>query len=71
MLFKAGNNYVGGLDSIYSTSGPLGEDLWRVSLVPNEGNNLIIESLDLYCRARTAWETVTSEKYKIDFEVSG
>ena len=71
MIFKAGNTYVGGLGSIYSTSGPLGEDLWRVSLVPNAGNHLIIQSLDLYCRAETAWETVTSEKYKVDFEESG
>ena len=71
MIFKAGNTYVGGLDITYSTSGPLGEDLWIVSLVPNVGNDLIIESLDLYCRAKTAWETVTSEKYKVDFEESG
>lgn len=71
MVFKAGNTFVGGLNSIYSTSGPLGEDLWRINLVPNDGNNLILESVDLYCRVETAWETLTSERYNVDFEESG
>lgn len=71
IVFKAGNTFVSGLDSIHSRSGPLGEDLWRVYLVPNQGNNVVFESLDLYCRVETAWETITSERYKIHFEESG
>ena len=71
MLFKAGNTYISGLNSFYSTSGPLGDGVWRISIVPNHGNNYIVESFDLYCRARTAWETVRSERYRIDFETEG
>uniref|UniRef100_A0A1X7U009 Ig-like domain-containing protein n=1 Tax=Amphimedon queenslandica TaxID=400682 RepID=A0A1X7U009_AMPQE len=71
ILFKAGNTCVGNFRSIYSTSGPLGKDLWRINIVPYKGNDVIVKSLDLYCRARTVWETVTSERYKVDFETEG
>ncbi|XP_019863318.1 PREDICTED: fibroblast growth factor receptor 3-like isoform X1 [Amphimedon queenslandica] len=70
IVFRSGEAVVGGLNRIYSKSGPLGEDLWRINLIPNEGSNLILESLDLNCRVETVWETVTSERYKVDFEES-
>ena len=57
---------------MYSTKGPLEGDLWSLTFIPNEANN-VIDSLDLYCSAGTVWERVyiTAARYRVNFDSSG
>ena len=66
LTFKIGRHLIPGLSRTYSQNGPIGEGMWSLTFVPNEGNQ-IIDSLDLYCTASTVWESVTTSRYKVDF----
>ena len=70
ITFKVGLYVIPGLRRTYSTEGPLEGDLWSLTFIPNERNN-VIDSIDLYCSAGTVWESVTAARYRVNFDSSG
>uniref|UniRef100_A0A1X7TZ74 Ig-like domain-containing protein n=1 Tax=Amphimedon queenslandica TaxID=400682 RepID=A0A1X7TZ74_AMPQE len=70
ITFRTGNFIVGGLQNTYTSSSPI-EDLYRLSMVPNAGNDRVVDSLDFYCTASTLWDTVGIERYRVDFDTQG
>ena len=70
IIFRTGNFILGGLQNTYTSSSPI-EDLYRLSMVPNAGNDQLVVSLDLYCSASTLWDTVTTDRYRVDFDTQG
>ena len=66
ITFKVGRHAFPALRRAYSKNGPIGEGMWSLTFVPNEGNE-VIDSIDLYCTASTVWESVTTSRYKVDF----
>ena len=67
--FRVGDYIINGFNRVYSRQGPIGDSLSILQFVPNRGNNAI-DSLDAYCIASTVWESMTTRKYRVNFEMS-